>query len=232
MTTLEELIEHHMEFVDGLANKLTVPVEMDLDSFFVPSLSRSKFSFSVDSLAPLNSPSDEDIYKTPNTSPKPYKPTSYLNSPEPQNCIYDNNSPDSDCYNSPNLLSVPLTDSTRSSPLAFENPSYFTKCDIEIHEELYTNTTAKEEVYAEPGNLEDTQIYCKLKAPVPATANTFDDLFIDDSLEVSTKRLGEGFFGSVQEGILVRPGKSFKVAVKTLNCQEASSLCAFLREAG
>lgn len=71
------------------------------------------------------------------------------------------------------------------------------------------------------------------KSIATALNEDFDGLFIEEgNLEISAQLLSDGHFGTVFKGILVLPGTSFSVAIKTLHKNHnASDLCDFLREA-
>lgn len=124
------------------------------------------------------------------------------------------------------------------APKSHSNINYFTKSDDNRDESIYSDI--KESDYDEiVGGERNTYIWLKKSTPVPINGN-FDELFIDEAnLEISSKQLGEGQFGTVNKGILVLPGKSCQVAIKTLRDDQNINInydtgrfCSFLREAG
>lgn len=128
----------------------------------------------------------------------------------------------------------PCTNLDAVEPLSLDASNWrsnnnFTKSDSTFEESLYDEIV---------GGNEDTYIWLKKSTPVP-TNDYFDGLFIDEAnLEISSEQLGEGQFGTVCRGILVLPGKSYRVAIKMLRDDDINinhdpeSFCSFLREAG
>lgn len=127
----------------------------------------------------------------------------------------------------PSKLTVPLKPPEKlyDIPINSSNPLYFQKPSEEL-ENMYSKIDEKE------GD------YDWLKKSTPVAIDTYvDELFINENhLEISQELLGEGKFGTVNKGILVVPGKSFYVAIKTLHVENDEDFhvkfCSFLREAG
>lgn len=178
--SLEHLITHYLEFTDGLATKLTIPVE--------PKPKLPKLSM-IHSSSAISNDSLDILY-----DPLPITPP--------------------DCISNPRYV------------------NYFTRKDTE------SNIYSEIDEYCVAESFENDYVKLNKKSTPVDSKNVFDDLFIDDqNLEISSDQLGEGQFGSVFKGILVLPGRSCKVAIKTLHSDADGenvhkNFCSFLREAG